>query len=200
MSVPFQYPAAPLVRKHGPRGYSDYESYRPWLRDEFSFRCVYCLKREQWGQVRATFDLDHFQPCWIAPGLKHYYDNLHYVCASCNSAKGGRVLPDPTVELVAQAIRVESDGQLVTFTPESTRLVEMLDLNHQSAVAFRKIWIGIIRLTKLYQPDLWERLMCYPENLPDLDRLRPPDGNSRPEGINQSHYARRARRELTTTY
>jgi hypothetical protein len=48
---PFDYPAVPLVRSHGPLGYSDYESYRAWLRDEFAFRCVYCLSREQWGRV-----------------------------------------------------------------------------------------------------------------------------------------------------
>ena len=59
MSAPFDYPA-PHLRRHGPMGYADYASYRPWLRDEFSFRCVYCLLREQWGRVRGLFDLDHF--------------------------------------------------------------------------------------------------------------------------------------------
>ena len=38
MTVPFVYPAAPLVRRHDPHGYADYASYRDWLRDEFSFR------------------------------------------------------------------------------------------------------------------------------------------------------------------
>ena len=49
MTDPFSYPAAAHVRRHGPQGYADYPSYLPWLRDEFSFRCVYCLLREQWG-------------------------------------------------------------------------------------------------------------------------------------------------------
>ncbi len=40
MTDPFSYPNRPHVRRHGPRGYANYESYRPWLRDEFSFRCV----------------------------------------------------------------------------------------------------------------------------------------------------------------
>ena len=48
----FRYPAVPHARRHGPRGYADAESYRPWLRDEFTFRCVYCLFREQWGRSR----------------------------------------------------------------------------------------------------------------------------------------------------
>ncbi len=37
---PFIYPARPHTRRHGPQGYAGYASYRPWLRDEFSFRCV----------------------------------------------------------------------------------------------------------------------------------------------------------------
>jgi hypothetical protein len=28
----FTYPADPHLRRHGPTGYADYESYRPWLR------------------------------------------------------------------------------------------------------------------------------------------------------------------------
>jgi hypothetical protein len=46
---PFTYPSAPLVRRHGPQGYADYVSYRPFLPDEFQFRCVYCLLRERIG-------------------------------------------------------------------------------------------------------------------------------------------------------
>jgi hypothetical protein len=41
--------------------------------------------------------------------------------------------------------------------------------------------------------------MGYPSNLPDLSKLRPP-GNTRPAGINDSFFARRARGELQETY
>jgi hypothetical protein len=44
----FDYPSLPHARRHGPQGYADYKHYKPWLRDEFSFRCVYCLCRETW--------------------------------------------------------------------------------------------------------------------------------------------------------
>jgi hypothetical protein len=33
MIEPFAYPTAPLRRRHGPKGYADHQSYRPWLRD-----------------------------------------------------------------------------------------------------------------------------------------------------------------------
>ncbi len=57
----FDYPEIPHERRHGPTGYADHITYRPWLRDEFTFRCVYCLLREQWGRVMSEFDVEHFQ-------------------------------------------------------------------------------------------------------------------------------------------
>jgi hypothetical protein len=36
--TPFSYPTTPHVRRHGPQGYADYASFRPWLRDEFTFK------------------------------------------------------------------------------------------------------------------------------------------------------------------
>ena len=42
----------------GPRGYSEHENYRPWLRDEFAFRCVYCLARERWHKGEYGFQVD----------------------------------------------------------------------------------------------------------------------------------------------
>ena len=58
----FEYPTEPHVRRHGPGGYQDYESYRDWVRDEFMFRCAYCLHRERWYGRGATFHIDHFIP------------------------------------------------------------------------------------------------------------------------------------------
>ncbi len=43
MTDPFSYPAGAHVRRHGPQGYAEYANYRPWLRDEFTFRCAYWL-------------------------------------------------------------------------------------------------------------------------------------------------------------
>ena len=40
----FRYAAKSRPRKHGPRGYANYQSYKPWLRDEFCCRnqCQIC--------------------------------------------------------------------------------------------------------------------------------------------------------------
>ena len=50
----FPYPAAAHVRLHGPQ-YTESASYKPWLRDEFAFRCVYCLWRERWRKTAKRF-------------------------------------------------------------------------------------------------------------------------------------------------
>lgn len=85
MTFPFSYPDKPHARRHGPSGYLRYESYRPWLRDEFCFRCVYCLARETWWRMGRTFDIDHFLPVEHLPNSGQDYDNLLYACAGCNA-------------------------------------------------------------------------------------------------------------------
>ena len=67
----FTYPAQPHNRRHGPQGYSALESYRPWLRDEFAFRCVYCLTREACGPFTGVYALDHFVTAALQPGRRN---------------------------------------------------------------------------------------------------------------------------------
>jgi hypothetical protein len=40
----------------------------------------------------------------------------------------------------------------------------------------------------------------FPDNLPRLSTLKPPDGNARPESIVDSYYAKRQRGELPEMY
>jgi len=96
---PFTYPATAHVRRHGPQGYADPNSFRPWLRDEFSHRCVYCLLREQWGQVRGSHAIDHFLAVAHHPDRALDYDNLLFACAGCNAVKSARTVPDPLTVL-----------------------------------------------------------------------------------------------------
>jgi hypothetical protein len=118
----FTYPAQPHNRRHGPQGYSALESYRPWLRDEFAFRCVYCLLREQWGRVRRTFDIDHFRPVALSPEYARTYDNLLYTCGTCNATKGKRGVPDPATVLLAPDVHVTEDGVIHAGSTEAARL------------------------------------------------------------------------------
>jgi hypothetical protein len=42
--------------------------------------------------------------------------------------------------------------------------------------------------------------MGYPQNLPNLRKLKPPHGNSRPTGLEHSAFAQRQRGELPSCY
>ncbi len=200
MTAPFIYPHAAHVRRHGPIGYADYASYRPWLRDEFSFRCVYCLLREQWGRVRGTYDIDHFLPVVLDAAAALDYENLLYACATCNAVKGKRRLPNPLTALTSADVYAGADGVLHARSLEAARLIERLGLNSDQSVEFRFLWIGIIALAAKRSPDLYCRLMGFPKDLPDLNKLRPPGGSSRPEGVTTSFHSQRERGELPETY
>ena len=113
---PFAYPERPHVRRHGPRGYARYNSYRDWLRDEFSFRCVYCLNREQWVVAKGAFAIDHFVPASVNPGLVTDYDNLLYACTACNLTRGFQAVPNPLEHLLASTVEVNPNGMIVAGT------------------------------------------------------------------------------------
>lgn len=196
--TPFSYPNQQLDRRHGPRGYSTAESYRPWLRDEFEFRCVYCLRRERWEAGLTNFEIDHWRARSRRPDLEFEYVNFVYACLTCNAAKRDLEVPDPTQVMVG--VQVHADGRIVAASHQAIALIDKLGLNSPDTVRFRARWIRIIALAAERDPDLFRELMGYPDDLPDLGALRPPSGNLRPDGIVNSHHARRTRGELPATY
>jgi hypothetical protein len=169
----FVYPQRVAGRKYGPQGYANYEAYRDWLRDEFSFRCAYCLMREPWLRGRSGFQIDHCIPQAQYPAGKLDYDNLVYTCPWCNHAK--------------------SNLGLV--------LIEGLKLDHPELTSQRRLVLRIVRIAeeKNSAPVLLN-LLGYPDDLPNLKRKRPPAGNTRPDGIHNSCYQQRCRGELDLIY
>ena len=200
MTVPFLYPAAPHERRHGPVGYAGYESYRPWLRDEFAFRCVYCLMRETWGSFGSQYAIDHFVPTVTAPEATTHYANLLYVCVTCNGVKSDQLVCDPLVALLDGAVRCDSEGGLHAETPDAAQVIELLDLNDPRRVESRALWISVVGLAERFDGALHRRLLAYPRNLPALSKLSPPGGNAKPEGVEQSYFRQRERGELAETY
>lgn len=189
------YPESRSERTHGPAGYSSYESFRPWLRDEFTFRCVYCLKRETWGQVTGEFELDHFEPQSLAPDRTFDYFNLVYACRRCNAIKLDQSIDDPLTILSSDVVVVLPDGVIQSDSTEAKRLILQMDLNSPALRRWRVMWMRIVDLAKERDADLHRQLTGFPDDLPDLGRLRPP-GNSRPEGVEISWYAKQQRGQL----
>lgn len=188
----FDYPELRTERRHGPSGYASYESYRPWLRDEFDFRCVYCLKRETWGQVTGEYELDHFEPQSVNPQRRLDYLNLVYACRRCNSVKVDQTVGDPFHLLRSENVATLSDGSLRPRDNDTQRLILQLDLNSPRLKLWRIMWMRIVILAEVRDADLYDRLVGLPDDLPDLRKLRPPQ-NSRREGLQQCWFARRQR-------
>jgi hypothetical protein len=97
-------------------------------------------------------------------------------------------------------VRVNEDGTIEADTPEARRLIRVLGLDDAEYTEFRMLWIGIVALAFRRDRTLFRRLMCFPDDLPELRRLRPPGGNSRPSGIADSYFRQRQRGELPVTY
>lgn len=165
----FEFPTKPHIRRHGPNGYKDYESYRHWLRDEFMFRCVYCLHREQWYGRGATFHIEHFFPVVEDASGTLEYSNLVYACATCNSAKLEVLgVPNPCKIAFADCVRIKEDGQVEALNKMGRSLIEKLRLNNPKNIEHRSRWMRNLATLQLHSPDLYREYMAFPEDLPDL--------------------------------
>ena len=198
----FEYPTEPHARRHGPEGYTDYGSYRDWLRDEFTFRCVYCLHREQWYDRAATFNIEHFIPVVVDPSGRCEYTNLLYACATCNNAKQDIVgIPDPCQVAFDECLRIHENGEVEALNDDGIKLREVLRLNSKSNVRQRSRWMQTLAALRSTHPELYQEYMGFPEELPDLrvPKKRVPR-NTKPEGATNCYFALRERGGLPATY
>ncbi len=204
--MPFAYPLTPHVRRHGLRGYLDYRSFKPWLRDEFAFRCVFCLWRELWAAGGdAAFSVEHLLPQSTHPKLVCGYNNLVYACCHCNAAKSDQQIPvDLSREALGEHIDVSDDGTVRARTDQGVALIDVCSLNRPLLVRARRRMAALVRLLDRFADDEARRLLnelrSFPDNLPPLATLTPPGGNEKPGGIAQSFYELGKRGELPATY
>lgn len=202
----FQYPMLVHVRRHGPLGYLNYQSYKPWLRDEFQFRCVYCLWRERWHSVgEDAFSVEHLQARAEAPNRICDYDNLVYACCRCNSVKSdARGVLNPCAQAYGQHLVIHPDGTIQGLTAEGRELIEICQLARPRITQARQRLLNLFRILQESQDAraaaLLQHDFSFPSNLPMLSPYRPPGGNSRAGGIAQSCHERARRGELPVVY
>ena len=196
---PFTYPIKPHQRKHGPDGYSEYADFKDWLRDEFDFRCVYCLRRESWAPRRAVWAVEHMIPRKDRRDLSTVYSNLVLACATCNSWKSADHMPDPCKTGYGELVTVESDGRIKALTAKGNTLIQVASLNDDDSTEWRRKMIKLIRNYRIHDPEEYQRYMGFPEDLPDLAK-RKVKRNSKPEGARNCRFEQRRRGELPKTY
>lgn len=197
---PYRYPTQGRSRRHGPAGYQDYRDYRPWLEDEFLFRCVYCLKRQKWART-DIWSVDHLIPQVEASELECDYNNLVLTCQWCNNRKLADSVPDPVAVAYGNCLRLDdSTGEVRSLDKGGEILIRVLKLNSLEHIRTRLDTLRQLKIMAQCAPDEWKRMMGFPEDLPNLRRKNPPDGNSRPEGLDESCYERKVRNELPEVY
>ncbi len=202
----FNYPAELHRRKHGPTGYKDYESYRDWLRDEFSYRCVYSLVREQWCfDRRGNFDIDHLEPRAERPDLTCDYNNLLYLTHQVNLVRNKWSLPNPCKFALGECLRVYPDGDRVgeveALNDTGERVISVLRLDSEDAIGFRRRMFSILRSLAVNDEATFRQLVGFPSELPDLrGAKRRNPGNTRPAGIRLSAFQLRENGTLPSWY
>lgn len=197
---PYRYPTEAKERRHGPTGYKDFHAYRPWLDDEFHFRCVYCLKRQKWART-DVWSVDHRVPQSDAPERECDYENLVLTCQWCNNRKLALSVPDPVAVAYGNCLRVDdATGEVRFLNDDGEILIRVLKLNHPDQVRTRMDNLRRLEIFARIAPDEWKRMMSFPEDLPNLRRKIPPTGNTRPVGLDESFYELRQRGELPEVY
>ena len=186
----FAYPDEPHRRRHGPTGYTTYESYREWLRDDYSYRCVFSLVREQWFSRKSNFEIDHLEPQSSRPDLACDYENLLYLTRQMNQVRNKRPLPDPCKIALGKCLAVDpKTGEIRALNPIGNKILNVLKLDNPDATAFRLMWLRIFQCVAQTDEAQFRQLIGYPKDLRDLSKSKP-DGNSRPNGIAESAFSR----------
>ena len=201
----FKYPQERHIRRHGPSGYRDYVSYKPWLRDEFTFTCVFCLVRERWyPNGQAAFSVEHLSPKKFGRGILDY-NNLLYACLQCNSLKRALTgIPDPCKDAYGAHLFVNSDGRISPLSKRGAIMLDTFRLNDNQRVHFRKDFLTLFDFLtdKLDEPEalqLFKSNFGFPTDLPDL-RKHSRVKNSRPHGVRRCHYVLRELGQLPDIY
>ncbi len=203
----FAMPRERHVRRHGPH-YADYTLCKPWLRDEFQFRCVYCMFRERWERGGwRRFHIDHLVPQSVDPSRINDYENLVYSCDICNQYKSDNTMPSPCDVAYGLHYEFNDKGEPVSLSDEGKELIEIIGLADPDAVSHRRRWIKLMQEFIELKEELGEpirteelrRWFGYPDDMPELRRYKP-ISNSREDGKQQSYFLRLNRGEIEPLY
>lgn len=162
----FSYPSRRYTRRLAPGPFASYRTYKPFLRNEFRARCVYCMMLDTLASPRAnTFCVDHYLAKRYYPHLETAYANLFYSCSDCNlqkwawpydrkGLKVGFTIPNPCEHVMAEHLEFQADGSVAAKTRDGEATIDLLNINDPRSVGFRGTWITIRRIYYLQIKEL----------------------------------------------
>lgn len=141
---------AVIQRREPHPSFTNYQDYKPQLREDFTYTCAYCTIHErEWGGLRQ-FHVEHFRPKSLFPGLETDYDNLLYACSVCNVFKSndwpsdqpledGVGYLDPCEHDYAEHFENDAEsGKVAGSTPPARYMVEHLHMNRPYLISLRR--------------------------------------------------------------
>lgn len=128
------------IRRTNPPRHKSYQRYKPYLREDFAYACVYCSIHENEAGGPRFFSVEHFRPKSRFPQLLTEYTNLFYACSVCNSYKSddwpsenpvddGHGYLDPCLHDYDEHFAATDDHRLVGRSKVATYMIERLHLN-----------------------------------------------------------------------
>ena len=137
-----------LSRQNSVPQFSDYKKYKPYLREDFHYRCVYCsIHENEYGGPRG-FTVEHFRPKKIFADLINDYANLLYGCEICNPFKRKDWPSDnPLIDGVGYIDPCEHDYddhfrvngfEIEGLTQVARYMIERLHLNRRQLIKLKK--------------------------------------------------------------
>ncbi len=148
-------------RKEPPPPAKHYRRYRPFVREDFSQCCAYCLICELLAGGKDNFELDHFRPKSISEfeSLVNDFYNIYYSCHVCNHYKSN-IWPTPEllssgyhfidlcIDRFSEHFDPQQDGTWKPLTPAADYTSSKLRLNRRHLVVIRALLHDILRLQK----------------------------------------------------
>jgi hypothetical protein len=151
------------------------------------------------------FSVDHVLPQTTHPERLCDYDNLVYACSQCNALKqDAPAVINPSAEGLGHHLEIQQDGSVHALTEQGAKQIALCRLNRPRLLEARRRMIELLSMLEgsvhSEARNLLHFLLGFPDNLPRLSALRPPEGNTHPQSIVESYYAKRQRGELPATY
>jgi hypothetical protein len=138
-----------LKRRTAAPPYANYQRYKPYLREDFAYVCVYCGIHENEAGGPRYFTVEHFRPKSRFPELRTAYHNLLYACGVCNSYKGndwpseqplddGVGYLDPCEHDYDIHFACADNCTVVGKTPVAHYMIKRMHLNRQMMLTIRR--------------------------------------------------------------